>query len=59
MTASIGLAENLDLTATAYYRNTKYTESVPSSVIHRDYDTPGFIVPDQPQGRLGGGSRTI
>jgi iron complex outermembrane receptor protein len=43
VTASIGLAENLDMTATAYYRNTKYTEAVPSTVIHRDYDTPGLM----------------
>jgi iron complex outermembrane receptor protein len=39
---SIGLGANLDLAVTAYYRHTKYTESVPSSVIHRDFDLPGF-----------------
>jgi iron complex outermembrane receptor protein len=43
VTASIGLAKNLDMTATAYYRNTKYTEAVPSTVIHRDFDTPGLM----------------
>src|SRR5512136_422195 len=32
--ASIELAKNLDLSATAYYRGTKYAESVPSTVIH-------------------------
>lgn len=42
-TASIVLAENLDLNATAYYRNTRYTEAVPSTVIHRDFDTPGLM----------------
>jgi iron complex outermembrane receptor protein len=39
---SIGLGANLDLAVTTYYRHTKYTESVPSSVIHRDFDLPGF-----------------
>ena len=42
LTSSIGLGANLDLAVSAYYRHTKYTESVPSSVIHRDLDTPGF-----------------
>jgi iron complex outermembrane receptor protein len=44
VTASVGLAENLDLTATAFYRSTQYTEAVPSTVIHRDLDTPGLMV---------------
>jgi iron complex outermembrane receptor protein len=44
VTAVVGLAENLDLTATAYYRNTTYAEAVPSTVIHRDFDTPGLLV---------------
>jgi iron complex outermembrane receptor protein len=44
VTAAIGLAENLDLAATAYYRMTQYSESVPSTVIHRDFDTPGLMV---------------
>ena len=35
------LASNQDLTYDAYYRRTVWTESVPSSVIHRTYDTPG------------------
>jgi iron complex outermembrane receptor protein len=42
LTGSIGLGPNLDLALTAYFRHTKYTESVPSSIIHRGYDTPGF-----------------
>jgi iron complex outermembrane receptor protein len=37
-----GLGSNLDLVFSAYFRHTKYTESVPSSLIHRSYDTPGF-----------------
>ncbi|HSA95264.1 MAG TPA: TonB-dependent receptor, partial [Acidobacteriota bacterium] len=41
--ASIELAKNLDLSATAYYRATKYAESVPSTVIHRDLETPGLM----------------
>jgi iron complex outermembrane receptor protein len=41
---SIGLGPNLDLAVTVYYRHTKYTESVPSSVIHRDFDLPGFTL---------------
>jgi len=44
LTGSFGLAANLDLAVSAYYRHTKYTESVPSSVIHRDLDTPGVAV---------------
>jgi iron complex outermembrane receptor protein len=40
--ASVSLGANLDLAVTAYYRRTKYTEAVPSSVIHRDFDLPGF-----------------
>jgi iron complex outermembrane receptor protein len=42
VTGTVGLAANLDLVLTAYFRHTKYTESVPSSVIHRAYDTPGL-----------------
>jgi iron complex outermembrane receptor protein len=42
LVGSIGLGPNLDLAVTAYYRHTKYTEAVPSSVIHRDFDLPGF-----------------
>jgi iron complex outermembrane recepter protein len=42
VTGTIKLADNLDLALTGYFRHTKYTESVPSSVIHRKYDTPGF-----------------
>jgi iron complex outermembrane receptor protein len=44
VTASIGLSESLDVMATAYYRKTRYTEAVPSTVIHRDFDTPGLTL---------------
>jgi iron complex outermembrane receptor protein len=43
LVGSCELAENLDLNVTAYYRNTRYTEAVPSTVIHRDFDTPGLM----------------
>jgi iron complex outermembrane recepter protein len=42
LTGAIRLADNMDLALTAFYRHTKWTESVPSSVIHRGYDTPGL-----------------
>jgi iron complex outermembrane receptor protein len=42
LTGTVGLAANLDLALTAFFRHTKYTESVPSYLIHRSYDTPGF-----------------
>jgi iron complex outermembrane receptor protein len=42
LTASIGLGASLDMNISAYYRHTGYKEAVPSSVIHRDLDTPGF-----------------
>jgi outer membrane receptor protein involved in Fe transport len=35
------LAPNQDLSFALYYRRTYWTESVPSSVNHRTYDTPG------------------
>ncbi len=37
-----GLGGNTDLAFSAYFRKTKYKESVPSSLIHRGYDLPGF-----------------
>ena len=37
------LARNLDLNVTTYYRNTKYGEAVPSTVIHRQFNTPGVM----------------
>ena len=43
LVSTIALARDLNLTATAYYRNTKYAEAVPSTVIHRDLDTPGLM----------------
>jgi outer membrane receptor protein involved in Fe transport len=44
LAGSFELGNNLDMSVAAYYRGTKYQESVPSSVIHRDFDTPGFTV---------------
>ena len=41
LTGTVGLSQDLDLAVTAYFRHTNYAESVPSSVIHRGYDTPG------------------
>jgi iron complex outermembrane receptor protein len=38
------LAPNQDLSYAVYYRNTGWRESVPSSVQHRTYNTPGFMV---------------
>jgi iron complex outermembrane receptor protein len=35
------LADNQDLTFDLYYRRTYWTESVPSSIVHRTYNTPG------------------
>jgi len=42
--ASVQFSENLDLAASAFYRHTQYKEAVPSSVIHRGFDTPGFTL---------------
>ncbi len=44
VTGQVNLNANLDLLVSAYYRGTKYTEAVPSSVIHRDLTTPGVTV---------------
>jgi iron complex outermembrane receptor protein len=44
LSGTIELGEGIDLVLAAFYRHTKYTESVPSSVIHRGYDTPGASV---------------
>ncbi len=44
ISGTAGLGSNLDLAFSAYFRRTKYTEAVPSSLIHRDYGTPGFTV---------------
>jgi iron complex outermembrane receptor protein len=38
------LAPNQSLAYAVYYRNTGWVESVPSSVQHRTYNTPGFNV---------------
>ena len=42
LTSTIGLARNLDLAVTAYYRHTRFTEAVPDAVDHRGIDNPGF-----------------
>lgn len=44
LTSSIRLGENVDMLISSYYRHTRYKESVPASVIHRDFDTPGFTL---------------
>ena len=44
LSGSFVLGKNLDLAVAAYYRGTKYQEAVPSSVIHRDLDTPGVTL---------------
>jgi iron complex outermembrane receptor protein len=53
VTGSIGLGADLDLAVTAYYRHTKYTEAVPSSVIHRDFDLPGLTLQVNHKGGAG------
>lgn len=37
------IADNQDFSFSVYYRNTAWRESVPSSVQHRTYNTPGAI----------------
>jgi iron complex outermembrane receptor protein len=54
LTGTIGLGSGLDLAFTAYYRHTKYAEAVPSSVIHRDFDSPGATVQVNYTADLGG-----
>jgi iron complex outermembrane recepter protein len=54
LTGTFVLASNLDLSVSAYYRHTKYIESVPSSVIHRDLDTPGLTVQVNHKAEVGG-----
>jgi len=44
LAGSFILGKDLDLSVAAYYRGTKYQEAVPSSVIHRDFDTPGLML---------------
>jgi iron complex outermembrane receptor protein len=53
LTGTFVLASNLDLSVSTYYRHTKYIESVPSSVIHRDLDTPGLTVQVNHKAQLG------
>jgi len=44
LTGQFQVATNQDLAFSVYYRNTSWRESVPSSVQHRSYNTPGAIV---------------
>lgn len=44
LTGQFQLAHNQDLSFSVYYRNTAWRESVPSSIQHRTYNTPGAIV---------------
>lgn len=53
VTGQVGIAANQDVAFSLYYRNTQWTESVPSTVQHRTYDTPGGLV--QYSIRFGGG----
>ncbi|MCX7975243.1 MAG: TonB-dependent receptor [Candidatus Aminicenantes bacterium] len=39
---AIKFSDSLDLNTSSYYRRTKYQEAVPSSVIHRTFDTTGL-----------------
>ncbi len=44
LTGQFQPAGNQDLSFSVYYRNTSWRESVPSSVQHRTYNTPGAIM---------------
>ncbi|HYK91839.1 MAG TPA: TonB-dependent receptor [Acidobacteriota bacterium] len=44
LTGQVAVRENQDLQFSLYYRHTLWRESVPSSVQHRSYDTPGGIL---------------
>ncbi|MCX8160280.1 MAG: TonB-dependent receptor [Candidatus Saccharicenans sp.] len=44
VTAAVKFSDSLDFNASAYYRRTQYKEAVPSSVIHRQFDTPGLTL---------------
>jgi len=43
LTGQFQIASNQDFSFSVYYRNTSWRESVPSSVQHRSYNTPGAI----------------
>jgi iron complex outermembrane recepter protein len=43
LTGQFRVSDNQDLSFSMYYRNTAWRESVPSSVQHRTYNTPGAI----------------
>jgi iron complex outermembrane recepter protein len=44
ITGQVQIADNQDLSFSAYYRNTAWRESVPSSIQHRSFNSPGAIV---------------
>ncbi len=44
LTGQTVLGANQEVAFSLYYRNTQFTESVPSTVQHRLYDTPGAFV---------------
>jgi iron complex outermembrane receptor protein len=44
LVGQVGLATNQNLSFSVYYRHTNWTESVPSLVDHRTFNTPGAIV---------------
>ena len=55
LTGQAALGRDQDLDFGVYYRRTIYLESVPSSLIHRTYDTPGALL----QYKLRSGAGTI
>ncbi len=44
VTGQVNLASHQELAFSAYYRHTRWRESVPSSVQHRTFETPGAIL---------------
>jgi iron complex outermembrane receptor protein len=44
LTGQFQIQEDQDLSFSVYYRNTAWRESVPSTVQHREYNTPGAII---------------
>jgi iron complex outermembrane receptor protein len=44
LTGQFQIRSNQELAFSVYYRNTSWRESVPSSVQHREYNTPGSII---------------
>jgi iron complex outermembrane receptor protein len=44
LVGSVAVADSQDLSFSLYYRHTEWRESVPSTVQHRTYDTPGALL---------------